>query len=203
MNQEYENTVPAHEDDEANKINAGKNMQGALEALLFVSGDPIAVNELARALSCDEHEAQICLESMAASYQTDGRGIQLRWVNGKAQLCSNPVYIEQIETLLQPTQRKKFSQSVIETLSIIAYKQPVTRTEIETVRGVRCEYSINQLQNLHLIEEVGRKQCIGRPALFATTDAFLALFDLPDLDALPHKELFDEAAAELLEEIDV
>lgn len=176
--------------------------RGALETLLFVSGDPVSVEELALAVGLEKEQACALLESMQNAYEQEERGIQLRFINGKAQLCSNPEYAKCVEDMMQPAKNKGFSQSVIETLSIVAYKQPVTRAEVEGVRGVRCEYSINQLLSMGLIEEVGRKQTVGRPALFGTTDLFLQHFGLSTLEDLPHKqELF--ALAEPPEEMDV
>ena len=178
-------------------------LQGALEAMLFVCGDPVEPQELADALGCERSDVLRSLSALNRRYREERRGIQLRWINEKPQLCSHPEYAEYIENLLQPVSKKTFSQSVIETLSIIAYKQPVTRAEIEEVRGVRCEYSIHQLQEMKLVEEVGRKKTVGRPALFATTDAFLQFFNLPNLEALPHRELFDQSAQKLMETLDV
>lgn len=162
-----------------------------METLLFVNGDPVELGDLARTLGVDEGKTLALLEGMQAEYLDKRQGILLRFINGKAQLYSNPDYASYVEDLLQPAKTKRFSQSVIETLSIIAYKQPVTRADIEGVRGVRCEYSINQLLTMGMIEEVGRKQTVGRPALFGTTDIFLQHFGLSCLDDLPHRqELF-------------
>jgi len=175
----------------------------AMEAMLFVSGDPVGSEELAKALCIEKKIAQEYLLQIENEYRESERGILLRWINEKAQLYSNPAYAADIEALLQPEKKRKFSQSVIETLSIIAYKQPVTRAQIEEIRGVRCEYSLNQLLSLHLIAEAGRKQTIGRPALFATTDAFLELFDISSVDALPNREVFEQVTQDVLESIDV
>jgi segregation and condensation protein B len=165
-----------------------RELFGALEAMLFVCGEPAGFAELAEALDISELEVRTLLCELQAQYEREGRGIALRFVAEKAQLCTNARYAPQIERLLQPEKTKQFSQSVIETLSIIAYKQPVTRAEIEQIRAVRCEYSLNQLLNLGLIEEVGRKQTIGRPALFGTTDKFLQQFGISCLDELPNRE---------------
>lgn len=177
--------------------------RGALESLLFVSGEPVPVASLARTLSMTGEQAWEMLERLQREYEETKRGILLRFINGKAQLCSNPDYAPYVEELLQPAKMKRFSQSVIETLSIIAYKQPVTRADIETVRGVRCEYSINQLLNMGIIEEVGRKQTVGRPALFGTTDLFLQHFGLSSLEDLPHKQELFALATEDTPEMEV
>ena len=117
----------------------------------------------------------------------------LRTVDGKYQLATKPQFCTCIERLLQPTQRKSFSQSVLETLSIIAYKQPVTRAEIEAVRGVRCEYALNQLLQSGLIEVVGRKNTVGRPSQFGTTEKFLVHFGLESIAALPRRQEIRDA----------
>ena len=176
---------------------------GALETLLFVSGDPLEVGALARVVGMQKAVAWSLLEEMEEEYRRQRRGIRLRFVNGKAQLYSNPDYASYVEDMLQPAKNKGFSQSVIETLSIVAYKQPVTRADVENVRGVRCEYSINQLLAMGLIEEVGRKQTVGRPALFGTTDLFLQHFNLSTLEDLPHKQELFALAMEEQEDMEV
>lgn len=112
------------------------------------------------------------------------------------QLVSNRDYITYVETLLQPEQKKSVSQSILETLAVVAYKQPCTRAEIEAVRGVRCEYAVGQLQKLGLIAAVGRKDVIGKPMLYATTDTFLHKFGLHNLSELPSLPLEDPTILE-------
>ena len=180
-----------------------KHRQGALEAMLFVCGEPVDPQELADALDCEHSEVLRQLSALARQYRQEKRGIQLRWINEKAQLCSSPDYADAIQALLQPDSKKKISRSMIETLSVVAYKQPVTRAAVEAVRGVRCEYALQQLQAMGLIQEAGRKTTVGRPALFETTDAFLQFFNLPNLEALPHRELFDSSAQKQRETLDV
>ena len=172
-------------------------LQGAVEALLVAAGDPVDFKELALALEITEMEVAGVLTELSNSYQQGGRGLSIRYVGEKVQLCTNPVYHGLIERLLQPAQSKKFSQSVLETLSIVAYKQPVTRSEIEAIRGVRCEYSVGQLLSLGFIEEVGRKDTIGRPVMLGTTEKFLMHFNLSSIDQLPHRaELLAMSPAE-------
>jgi segregation and condensation protein B len=125
------------------------------------------------------------LSEMETTYRDDGRGICLLATDDTAQLLSNRDYIRYVEALLQPEQKKNVSQSIMETLAVVAYKQPVTRAEIEAVRGVRCEYAVSQLQKLGLIAAVGRKDVIGKPMLYATTDTFLHKFGLHNLSELP------------------
>ena len=156
-----------------------------IECLLFVAGEPVPVAELARALHLDEPAVRQLLSEMEASYRAEGRGIQLLSTEESAQLVSNRDFAPVVEELLQPEKRMGVSQSILETLAIIAYRQPVTRADIEAVRGVRCEYALSQLQRMGLVTQMGRKDVVGRPMLYGTTDAFLHRFGLHGLSELP------------------
>ncbi len=162
-----------------------KRQASIVECLLFVAGEPVLITELARTLELDEASTKTLLYEMETTYRDEGRGICLMTTDDTAQLVSNRDYISYVETLLQPEQKKSVSQSILETLAVVAYKQPVTRAEIEAVRGVRCEYAVGQLQKLGLIAAVGRKDVIGKPMLYATTDTFLHKFGLHSLSELP------------------
>ncbi|MEG1547782.1 MAG: SMC-Scp complex subunit ScpB [Clostridia bacterium] len=164
----------------------------AIECILFVSGEPVSILQLQRALGITEMEIQFVLQGMDKLYREQERGVLLYLTEETAQLISNPKYAPFIEELLQPAQTKSFSQSMLETLSIIAYKQPVTRSDIESVRGVRCEYSVSQLIKLGMIQELGRKDAVGRPMLFGTTDAFLRQFGLHSITDLPCYETYSQ-----------
>lgn len=167
---------------------------GAIECILFVSGEPVDVVSLQRALGVTDLELQALLSRLESQYKEQNRGILLYRTEDTVQLISNRRYAGFVEQLLQPAQSKSFSQAMLETLSIVAYKQPVTRNDIESIRGVRCEYSISQLMKLGFIRELGRKEALGRPMLFGTTDAFLRQFGLHSLDELPSYESFCAAA---------
>ncbi len=169
---------------------------GAIECILFVSGDPVPIIQLQRALELTDIEMQSTLQSMDALYRQEERGIQLYITEETVQLVSNRKYTEMVLALLQPVQSRSFSQSMLETLSIIAYKQPVTRADIEAVRGVRCEYAVSQLLKLGMIRELGRKDVVGRPMLFGTTDAFLRHFGLRSIRELPRYEAYAGAEAD-------
>ena len=162
-----------------------KKKAAIIECMLFVAGEPVLITEIARVLEQDEASVKALLFEMEMTYREEGRGICLLSTDDTAQLVSNSDYIEYVEALLQPEQKKSVSQSIMETLAVIAYKQPVTRAEIEAVRGVRCEYAVSQLQQLGLIAAVGRKDVIGKPMLYATTDTFLHKFGLHNLSELP------------------
>ena len=167
-----------------------------VECMLFVAGEPVLITEIARVLEQDEASVKALLYEMELTYREEGRGICLMTTDDTAQLVSNRDYIRYVEALLQPEQKKSVSQSIMETLAVVAYKQPVTRAEIESVRGVRCEYAIGQLMKLGLIAAVGRKDVIGKPMLYATTDAFLHKFGLHNLSELPSLPLSEPETME-------
>ena len=156
-----------------------------IEAILFVSGEPVQLGAVARALEVTELEVSAAADELASDYDYNRRGICLKRFGSHIQLCTRPDYAPQIEKLLQPIQKQSLSQAALETLAVVAYKQPVTRLDIEAVRGVKCDYSVQSLMNKGLIEEVGRKETLGRPILYGTTDAFLSHFGLTSLEDLP------------------
>lgn len=157
----------------------------AIECILFVSGEPVSLVQLQRALDVTSIEMTAIIHGMEQLYREEERGIQLYVTDETVQLVSNRKYADYVEELLQPAQNKSFSQAMLETLSIVAYRQPVTRSDIEAVRGVRCDYSVSQLLKLGLIQEMGRRNTVGRPMMFGTTDAFLRQFGLHSIDDLP------------------
>lgn len=171
----------------------------AIECILFVSGEPVSVLQLQRALNLTQMEMLHLLDTMQSLYQNEERGILLYRTEETVQLVSNKKYAAYVEELLQPAQTKTFSQAMLETLSIVAYRQPVTRAEIEAVRGVRCEYAVSQLVKIGLIHELGRKDAVGRPMLFGTTDAFLRQFGISSVKDLPLYETYLESGGEGVE----
>ncbi len=183
------------------KLQTDQEWFGAIECILFVSGEPVDLVSLQRALGLTELELQSILGKMEESYAAQDRGVQLYRTGDTVQLVSNRKYAGFVEALLQPAQTKSFSQAMLETLSVVAYKQPVTRNDIEAIRGVRCEYSVSQLLKLGLIQELGRKDAVGRPMLFGTTDAFLRQFGLHDLGELPSYETFSKDISDEMEDM--
>ena len=161
---------------------------GALEAILYVAGEPIRVDDLAHALNLTQTELEPAIEQLRESCYLDKRGIRLNRHGAHIQLSINPEYANYVEMFLQPVKKQSLSQAVLETLSIIAYRQPVTKSEIEQVRGVKCDYSVQLLLARGLIEECGRKEVLGRPILYGTTDKFLKHFGLEDLCDLPEEK---------------
>ena len=156
-----------------------------IEAILFVAGEPVNLKDLQRALEVTEDETRLAIDALDSDYSYHRRGITLKRFGEHVQLSTRAEYAPYVERLLQPIQKQSLSQSALETLAIVAYRQPVTKLEMEAVRGVKCDYSVQSLVNKGLIEEVGRKEALGRPILYGTTDTFLAHFGLHSLDDLP------------------
>ena len=163
----------------------GGTIEGRIEAILFVAGEPVRVEELARALEITRPEVEDALTRLRDEYDYGQRGFMLRRFGSQVQLATRALYADDIVRLLQPVQKQSLSQAVMETLAVVAYRQPVTRAEIEQIRGVKCDYSVQSLLNKGLIKEVGRKEALGRPILYATTDKFLEHFGISDLRELP------------------
>ena len=158
---------------------------GALESVLFVAGEPLPKAEIGRVFDMNAAELEMLLSELESELASNKRGVRLFTTNDTVQLVSAPEYNEWLIKLLAPPQEKNLSDSMMETLSVIAYRQPVTRADIEAVRGVRCEYAVSQLLKQGFIKELGRKDVVGRPMLFGTTVAFLRRFGLHSLEELP------------------
>ncbi len=157
----------------------------AIEAILFVSGESVNVPDLAQALGMSEMETMQAVELLQKEYEMQARGIALKRYGDHLKLETRAEYALYVERLLQPVQRQTLSQAAMETLAVIAYRQPATKGEVEMVRGVKCDYSVQSLLNKGLIKEVGRKEALGRPILYATTDLFLEHFGITDVRELP------------------
>ena len=162
-----------------------RNLIGKIEAILFISGEPVEMKDLARALSVDRGDLMNALFRLRDEYDYGQRGFCLRIFGSHVQLTTRAMYAQDVVHLLQPVQRQTLSQAIMETLAVVAYRQPVTKAEVEQVRGVKCDYSIQSLTQKGLICEVGRKDALGRPILYGTTDAFLQHFGISSLEELP------------------
>ena len=162
-----------------------EHMSAIIEAILFVSGDPVRVDALAHAMNLTVSELEEALSALGDHLSLEDRGIQLNRSGETVFLSICPKYARQVEAFLQPLQKQPLSQAVLETLSIIAYRQPVTKGDIEAVRGVKCDYSVQSLLNKGFIEERGRRETLGRPILYGTTDKFLQHFGMETLEDLP------------------
>lgn len=166
---------------------------------MFVWGEPLEARTAAEIFNITEKEVLKELEELAAEYEDEKRGLRLRRINKSFQIVTAEENADYIRRLCTPVKRRRLSQSALEVLAIIAYKQPVTRGEIEAVRGIKCERVLEGLSKKNLIEEKGRSVGIGRPILYGTTQEFLKQFGLETLQDLP--EISDiEAAMETPEE---
>lgn len=160
-----------------------EKLTNIIEAVLFASGKSVAIADIADKLGVTNGEVKKALAELKQKYGDDG-GIQLLEFNKKAQLGSNPVYKEGVSAVLNPIREKELTRTILECAAIIAYKQPITRTEIEMLRGLNSDYAVNALLDLKLIYPCGRKDAVGHPVLFATTDEFLKRFKLNSLEDL-------------------
>ena len=160
------------------------HLLGHLEALLFASGDPLPPDKIAAALELSEEELGELVTALDEELKKETRGLHLRRVAGGLQLVTKPELISTVHKLIA-LQETKLSNAAMETLAIIAFKQPVTRSEMEAIRGVKVDGVVNNLLELGLIVETGRKDAIGHPILYGTTDLFLTTFGLDTLHDLP------------------
>lgn len=176
------------------------NLKAKFEALLFVSGDPLSERKLLELLEITAEELKKLAEELRSDMAGLERGITLIKVAGGYQLCTKPEFTALLEKLAQVTEQH-LSAPALETLSIIAFKQPITKQEIEEIRGVKVDRVLNRLTEFDLIREIGRKQVIGRPILYATTEEFLRCFGLADITELPRlpdaDKFLDEVARQV------
>jgi len=163
----------------------GKNIHAAIEALLFAAGGAVEYGDLKTALELEDKELKTALDELMEKYNAEDRGIRMIILDGKYQLCTKNEYYEELIKLVNTPKKHSLTDVLLETLSIVAYKQPVTRQEIEKIRGVSSQHAVNRLVEYHLIEEVGRLDAPGHPILFGTTDDFLRCFGISSMEDLP------------------
>ena len=177
--------------------------QAVIEAVLFTMGKSVPVSSLAQVLELPEKEVWKLIRGMQKEYRDTGRGIMLLELEDSVQMCTAAEYYPYLIRLVSAPKKQVLTESVLETLSIIAYKQPVTRTEIEKIRGVKSDHAVSRLLDYGLIEEKGRLDAPGRPILFGTTEEFLRTFgvasvsDLPVADAALLEEMKEAAEEEI------
>lgn len=159
--------------------------EAVMEAILFTMGDSVEVSRLAEVIEEDVKETKEILMEMKAKYEEENRGIMLIELEDSVQLCTKPDMYEYLIKIAKTPKKFVLTDTLLETLSIIAYKQPITRLEIEKIRGVSCDHAVNRLLEFNLITEVGRMDAPGRPLLFGTTEEFLRSFGVKSLDELP------------------
>ncbi len=164
--------------------------KSVIECLLFVSKEPLTLKQMAQILELPEGDIRVLVEELVAEYNGLYRGVHIQLVANGYQMYTRPEFAPYIEKLYKPQNTYGLSRAALETLAIVAYKQPITRAEIEAIRGVKVDSSIGTLVEKNLVKEVGRKEGPGRPILFGTTTAFLRYFGLSDLSELPDPEEF-------------
>ena len=180
-----------------------RNYKAAIEAILFSMGESVPVSRIAMTLELEEDKVLQILEEMKADYASPERGIMLIELEGAYQLCTKQSYYEYLITLAMHPAKPHLTDVMMETLSIVAYRQPVTRSEIEKIRGVKSDFALNKLVEYNLVQELGRLDAPGRPILFGTTEEFLRSFgldskeNLPELDPVQLADFQEEAQSEV------
>lgn len=184
---------------EFEEISSKPKIKSAIESLLFVSGDPLTIKDLSNTLDVSTKIIKSILDEMQREYDEEKRGIKLISINGEYQLVTKADNSDYIQKLLKKNKRQSLSQASLESLAIIAYKQPITRVDIDEIRGVKSESALQRLLEKDLIKEVGRLEVPGRPILFGTTEEFLRQFGLRELNELPSLDLYDDKDNDIIE----
>lgn len=180
-----------------------KKLEAVIEAILFTLGEAVELERLAAATEHDEDTVRRIIRSMMDKYEGEDRGIQIIELDGAFQMCTKASMYEAIIKITHVPKKHVLTDVLLETLSIIAYKQPITRLEIETIRGVKCDHAVNKLVEYNLVCEAGRLDAPGRPILFGTTEDFLRNFGIQSLEDLPvpNPEKVEDFKLEAEEEI--
>ena len=175
-----------------------KELEAAVESILFALGESVELERIAIALEQDEETVRNIIRNMMIKYDEDNRGIHIIEMDGAFQLCTKPEMYEYLIKVAHVPKKHVLTDVLLETLSIVAYKQPITRMEIEKIRGVSCDHAVSKLVEYGLIQEVGRLDAPGRPMMFGTTEEFLRYFNYESLDDLPilNQETIDEFKSE-------
>lgn len=175
-----------------------REIKSIIEALLFTWGDPLSIEDISSVLEFEKEKIKEILKEMIDDFNYSRRGIQILEINNSYQISTRPEHYEWIKKLYTPkTTNKGLSTAALETLSIISYRQPITKMEIEAIRGVKCDKAIKTLLDKNLIKEAGRLEKTGRPILYSTTDEFLKYFGLRSLEDLPKLNEYDDEDIEL------
>lgn len=166
-------------------MSSKKTIKSAFESMLFTWGEPLDVKAAADVFNISKQEAMEYFKELQREYEEEGRGIVIRQINQSFQFVTREKNADYIRTLCTPVKAKRLSQSALEVLAIVAYKQPVTKGEIEAIRGIRCDRVMEGLMKKDLVCEKGRSESVGRPILYGTTDTFLKYFGFSSIKELP------------------
>ncbi|MDR2156569.1 MAG: SMC-Scp complex subunit ScpB [Clostridiales Family XIII bacterium] len=170
-----------------------KTIKSAFESMMFVWGEPLDAKMAGDAMGVDKAAAEGYFRELRREYDEQERGIRIREINGKFQFVTDEGNFDYIRSVCTPVRERRLSRAALEVLAIIAYKQPVTKSEIDSIRGVKSDRVIDGLMKKELVEERGRSPAIGRPVLYGTTEVFLANFDLRTIKDLPAIEDIEDA----------
>lgn len=172
-----------------------------VEALIFASGEPVALKDIAKVLDVSKQEAEAIVLGLKAEYEAESRGMQILRLEDSFQMSTNPLYYSNIEVLYKQQAEIRLTDTQLETLAIITYRQPVTRQEINDIRGVSSDAVVSRLMEMGLVEEAGRLKAPGRPLLLKTSQAFLKAFKLESTRQMPHLPEPSQGTIEGMEEI--
>ena len=186
-----------------------KNYEAIIEAILFTMGESVELEKIAGAIELDSKQTKEILEKMMETYKNGWSGIEIIELDGSYQMCTKPEMYEYLIKIAKQPKKRVLTDVLLETLSIIAYKQPVTKAEIEKIRGVSSDHAVSKLVEYNLVCELGRLDAPGRPLLFGTTEEFLRSFgvhsieELPVLSPLQIEEFKQEAEEEMHVKLDI
>ncbi len=190
---------------EVHRPDTVEHTKAAIEAVLFAMGDSLELSKIAKAIGHDTETTRKVLQNLMDDYQKEDRGIRIIELENAYQLCTKQEYYEYLVNIALQPKKAVLSDVMMETLSIIAYKQPVTKIEIEKIRGVKSDHAVNKLIEYNLVQEVGRLDAPGRPILLGTTEEFLRNFGVDSTDNLPtiNPVKLEDFKAEAEEEIQI
>ena len=186
-----------------------KNYRAIIEAILFTMGESVELSKLAEVIELDKKETKKIIEAMMEEWNASDRGVAIMELDGAYQMCTKSEMYEYLIKIAKQPKHRVLTDVLLETLSIIAYKQPVTKAEIEKIRGVSCDHAVSKLVEYNLVCELGRLDAPGRPLLFGTTEEFLRSFGVNSIDNLPVlnpvqlEEFKQEAEAEMNVTLDI
>ena len=180
-----------------------KKIEAAIESILFTMGESVELDRIAAAIGHDKETTRKIIRSMMLNYQAEDRGIQILELENSYQLCSKTEMYDYLIRIVKQPKRHILTDVLLETLSIIAYKQPVTKLEVEKIRGVKSDHAVNKLVEYNLVTEVGKLDAPGKPLLFGTTEEFLRRFGVQSIEELPvfNPEQIEEFKEEAEDEI--